>query len=319
MIVSNCPQNGTEASASLVALAVSLLITTLAVGCLTLVTGAMSVSQKRPVPANAVTLLAWVASRVALALTDNPAADPGRLERLADQEPEYTVRLRDRSDAFGGIGTPDPFGWHDTMPINPVVANPHQVERVYAERTGSAERARAFVSDIAQRVATGTQLRETDIREAAGIDYPNIVGLITGEPILNVNTAPAALLRRLPEDLAPDDPDTRAAVSAALGAMVDGLLSVREGRAVTAGELASMIETVGQAAAAWVPAAGVTPAGTAQLLQHLTAWLGVRTWMWELTVEHLEWVGTATIAHLPGHPKAVILGLTVEPAVSEEY
>jgi len=55
------------------------------------------------------------------------------------------------------------------------------------------------------------------------------------------------------------------------------------------------------------------PAGRARLIGQMTAYLGVRTWAWELELARDEWRGTAVIAHLPGHPVATVLGLAVEP------
>ena len=282
-------QRGTEASASLVALAAALLITTLATGCLRLVIGVTRIADRGGVPASAVTELASAASQVAVALSDGGSGDPLTVIRTL---PGAT--LRDASSLLGGAGA---------VPINPAIADPALIERVYAERTGSEVRARQFTSALAGLVATGAQLLESDIRLAAGFDYPRIMGLITGEPILNVRTAPALVLLKLPELVAPDDEAVRAAVTRMIGALLDE----RVHREISAGELASAIET-----AAAAPGEH-TPTDRARFMQQLTAYLGVRTWVWELELERDGWRGTAVIAHLPGHPAAIVLGLAVKP------
>ncbi len=247
---------GTEASASLVALAAALLITTLATGCLRLVIGVTRIADREGVPASAVTELAAAASQVAVALSDDGSADPLTVIRALSD-----ATLRDASSSLGGAGA---------MPINPAIADPAQIERVYAERTGSDVRARQFASDLAGLIATGAQLLESDIRLAAGLDYPRITGLITGEPILNVRTAPASVLLKLPELIAPDDEVVRAAVARMIGALLDE----RAHREISAGELSSAIET-----AATAPGEH-TPTNRDRFIQQLTAYLGVRTWVW---------------------------------------
>ncbi len=286
---------GTEASASLVALAAALLITTLATGCLRLVIGVAKIADRASVPSHAVTELASAASQVVVALSDDGSADPPAVIRAFSG-----ATLRDASSLPGGA---------DAMPINPAIADPALIERVYAERTGSDVRARQFASDLAGLVATGAQLLEPDIRLAAGVDYPRIMGLITGEPILNVHTAPASVLLKLPELIAPDDAVAQTAVARMIGALLD----VRKHREISAGELASAIETTATTASAPAAPSGHTATDRARLIQQLTAYLGVRTWVWELELQRDRWRGTAVIAHLPGHRAAIVLGLAVEP------
>ena len=286
---------GTEASASLVALAAALLITTLATGCLRLVIGVTRIADRGGVPSHAVTELASAASQIAAALSDDGSADPLTVVRALSG-----ATLRDASSLLGGAGA---------MPINPAITDPALIERVYTERTGSDVRARRFTSDLAGRVATGAQLLESDVRLAAGFDYPRIMGLITGEPILNVNTAPAPVLLALPEIIAPDDEVARAAAARMIGALLDE----RAHREISAGELASAIETAATTASALAAPPGHTATDRARLIQQLTAYLGIRTWVWELQLERDGWRGTAVIAQLPGHPAAVVLGLAVEP------
>ena len=299
-------QRGTEASASLVALAAALLITTLATGCLRLMVGAMKTADLSRVPSNAVTELASTASQVASALSDDGAASAMTVIRAL---PGAT--LRDVSSMLGGDGSvraESDYGQF-LVPINPVTADPRSIERVYAERTGSDLRARHFTPDIARRVASGAQLRESDIRLAAGIDYAGIAGLITGEPVLNVNTALESVLLRLPELVAPDDEPAQTSVARMIGALLDE----RVCREISAAELASAIETAAAAAAATTSPEGQAPADQVRLIQQLTAYLGVRTWVWELELVRERWRGTAVIAHLPGHPAAMVLGIAVEP------
>jgi len=288
-------QRGTEASASLVALAAALLITTLATGGLRLVIGVARIADRGGVPSHAVTELASAASQMAAALSDDGSADPLTVVRALSG-----ATLRDASSSLRGA---------DAIPINPAITDPALIERVYAERTGSDLRARRFASDLAGRVATGAQLLESDIRLVAGFDYPRIMGLITGEPILNVRTAPASALLKLPELIAPDDEAVRAAVAR----MISALLDEREHREISAGELASAIETAATTAFAIATPPGHTATDRARLIQQLTAYLGVRTWVWELQLERDRWRGTAVIAQLPGHPAAVVLGLAVTP------
>jgi hypothetical protein len=292
-----CPRTHTEASASLAALAVALLVTTLAVGCLRLVTGAMIVGQRRSVPQNAVTVLVSLASQVTAALTENRAALPGEGARTIVTGPELTVHLRDLSSSLGDSGTSAPGLQDYPIPLHPVITEPRQIEFVYEERTGSGERARRFAADMSRLVSTGVQLEEADVRRAAGADYPSVAGLITAAPLLNLNTAPAVLLQTLPEILAPDDVDAAAAISAT----ITRFLIMREHRLITADEIASAIQAISRATA--------TPGG---LVGQLTAYLGVRTWIWELRVEHNRWTGTAIIADLPAQPAAMVLGLAVE-------
>ena len=286
---------GTEASASLVALAAALLITTLATGCLRLVIGMAKIADRASVPSHAVTELASAASQVVVALSDDGSADPPAVIQAFSG-----ATLRDASSLPGGA---------NAMPINPAIADPALIERVYAERTGSDVRARQFASDLAGLVATGAQLLEPDIRLAAGVDYPRIMGLITGEPILNVHTAPASVLLKLPELIAPDDAVAQTAVARMIGALLD----VRKHREISAGELASAIETAATTASAPAAPPGHTATDRARLIQQLTAYLGVRTWVWELELQRDRWRGTAVIAHLPGHRAAIVLGLAVEP------
>lgn len=300
-----CRPGGTEASASLVALAAALLITTLATGCLRLMVGAAGIAGRSRVPSHAVTELASAASQVAGALSDDGAASAMAVIRALSG-----ATLRDVSTMPGGDGSvrAESDRGRFLVPVNPVIADPRSIERVYVERTGSDLRARHFTSDIARLVAAGAQLRESDISLAAGVDYPRIVGLITGEPVLNVNTAPASVLVALPELVAPDDEPAQTSVAR----MIAALLGERAHREISAGELASAIEATATAAAAVTSPDGRASADHARLIQELTACLGVRTWVWELELERDGWRGTAVIAHLPGHPAAVVLGLGVE-------
>jgi len=292
---------GTEASASLLALAVALLITTLATGCLRLVIGATRVAERGAVPPTAVTELASAASEVAATLS---AGD--RAAVMAVISALSGAALRDASIVLGKPGASEIRSREHSVreqilvPINPVIADPRDIERVYAERTGSDSRARRFTSEITELLFAGTLLTESDIRHTAGIDYPLIVGLITGEPVLNVNTAPAPLLEKLPEIIAPDD----SGAADAIRQMIRGILDERNHREISAEELGSAIETA---------ASRSRPAGRVRLIGQLTAYLGVRTWVWELELARDEWRGTAVIAHLPGHPVATVLGLAVDP------
>ncbi len=296
MSAPTCRPRGTEASASLVALAAALLITTLATGSLRLVIGAMRITDRPRVPSNAVTELASAASQLVVALSADGSGDAATMIRALSG-----ATLRDASSMPADA---------DAIPINPVIAGPTHIERVYAERTGSDVRARQFASDLARLVATGAQLHESDIRLAAGLDYPRIAGLITGEPVLNVNTAPPAVLLALPELIAPESEVMRATVAR----MIDALLDERAQRKISAGELASAIETATAMAFTAAALRGPTPTERTQLIQQLTAYLGVRTWIWKLELERDRWRGIAVIAHLPGHPAAVVLGLAVAPS-----
>lgn len=281
---------GERASASLSALAVSLLIAAVAIGALRISAAAAEVVHRSQLGADPVTELAIVARRAAAALSDRPSVNVQSLsaDLSAGMHGTATIRPADALGVAAGKGLR-----RNSIPANPVVADRAFIEQVYTGRVGSEASARRFSRVIARRIESGAPISESDIRDVAGLEYPLIMGIITGEPVLNVNAAPPELLGEVTRLVESTEAETARRLVAAL-------LDERSRREISDAELGAAIDTA------------VSTAGPdSRLLQDLSAYLGTRTWVWDIEVVEEEWRGSATLVLLPGSEETRVIGMSI--------